>query len=174
MLQKNIIFRFIVMAAMLIAAGCADSIPVIPEETEAGNQPIESAPSDTSTPITTHMILSGLPNLNEPVELSFVASTVKDAKGTEIEIILPEDAVLISGELHWSGNLLVDQPKTIKATIEFTALGNKQIMGKALSTMDNGDVWGDAAYIYFHITENGSFEGFESGDTRDINDASQE
>jgi len=160
------LFHF--LAFMVLLSGCTAAPPQPPMSTSPTAQNLVSQPSDGSTPITTSMTLMGLPGLNETVELVFVASTVIDAPGTEIEIQLPEDASLVSGDLRWTGDLLADQPVTVNALVQFTSYGNKELVGKALSEMENGDVWGDASYIYFHITENGTFEGYgaeEPGDS---------
>lgn len=174
MFQNKKFFQALLLVIVLsILTSCASTPSTGLNTPKPENQPIESAPSNGSTPITTHMTLSGLPVLNESVDITLVTTTVRDAPGTEINLLLPEDAKLLEGELHWSGDLLVDQPVTIKATIQFTTLGNKEIIGKALSTVDNGDTWGDAAHIYFHITDDGSYEGFSTQEDKDSTDSTQ-
>ncbi|MBN1305661.1 MAG: hypothetical protein JXA13_14580 [Anaerolineales bacterium] len=165
------VFLFIVGA--LLVSSCAsprNNTPSINKITTPSishnNQIVTASPSDGSTPITTSLTLSRLPGLNDPVELVFNAETVFEAPGTVIEITLPEDAELAEGHLTWTGNLLPDHPVTIRATIRFTTLGNKEIKGAALCATENGDVWGEASYIYFHILEEGSFEGYTTPDAR--------
>jgi hypothetical protein len=156
-----------ILALMMLLVGCTTAPPPTPLTTTPSAQKLVSQPSDGSTPITTRMTLMGLPGLNESVELVFVASTITDAPDTEIEIQLPEDARLVSGDLRWTGDLLTDQPVTVNALVQFTSYGNKELVGRALSKMENGDVWGDASYIYFHITEKGTFEGYEPQESPD-------
>ena len=122
--------------------------------------PIESKPSAPSTPITVKLILSKAPRLNEPAELTFIISSIENAAATKAAITLPEGTVLVSGNLTWSGDLAANKPETIQAKILFNTEGNKTLTGNALSDQGGGNVWGDAAYIYLHITQAAGFVGF--------------
>jgi hypothetical protein len=133
--------------------------PAPPEQPEASG-PVESAPSGPSTPISARLILSKAPRLNEQADLTFVVTSILEAPGTTATIILPDGAVLVDGDLEWSGDLAPDQPQTLHATIMFEREGNWILEAKALSPLDNGDVWGDAAYIYLNVTEEAGHVGF--------------
>jgi hypothetical protein len=121
---------------------------------------IESAQSNTSTPIGTHLWLASLPQLNEPVEIVLTISSFLDAPDTEAIIILPQGVQLIKGDLHWRGDLQTDTVKTLKAQIVFTTEGNITLEGKALRSLGNGDSWGDSAFIYLYVSESFSQTGF--------------
>lgn len=133
------------------------------EEAETGlspsksAQPIESAPSDAATPITTRLVLAKAPSVNETVALTFTISSILDAPGTSATIILPEGAVLVAGDLAWTGDLKANEPQTVAATISFEREGKWTIEGKALHEVGNGDVWGDAAYIYLTVSDDAHF-----------------
>jgi hypothetical protein len=124
--------------------------------------PIESAPSDPSTPITARLILSKVPKLNEVVNLTFTFSSVLDAPGTSAAILLPDGAVLVDGDLEWAGDLAANNPQSLQARFKFITEGNFTLEAKALRPLDNGDVWGDAAYIYLHVSEESSHVGFST------------
>lgn len=160
MFRKNA-FRLLILVVLVISlTGCAGATTPVSENTKEPH-PIESAASAPSTPITTKMVLSDLPEINEPVDLIFTASVNQwDAPNTKAVVTLPEDAVLIDGELEWGFDLLADESKTFTLTIMFTTLGNKMIEGYARCEKETDIVWGDSAAVFFHITENGSFEGW--------------
>jgi hypothetical protein len=132
-----------------------------PEQPE-GSGPVESAPSNPSTPITVRLTLSKAPRLNEQADLTFIINSALEAPGTTATITLPDGAVLVDGDLGWSGDLVPEQPQTLQATIMFEREGNWAIEGKALCPLDNGDVWGDAAYIYLNVTEEAGQVGFSA------------
>ena len=130
----------------------------LPAQSEFG--PIESMPSDAATPITVKLVLSHAPHLNETTYLTFTISSITDAPGTTAEIILPQGAELLTGSPRWSGDLAANQTYVMLASVKFTAEGNQEIEGKALREVGNGDVWGDAAQIYLHITAEAGYRGF--------------
>jgi hypothetical protein len=127
--------------------------------------PIESKPSDASTPITVKLIMSKAPRLNEEAELTFIISSISDAPATKATIILPEGTDLISGDLEWSGALKAKEPHTMKAMIKFITEGDKTIAAKALYDLGNGDIWGDAAYLYLNSTADAGRVGFQAKPT---------
>ena len=74
-----------VIASILALASCVSRTPISPEAVTPQSErsgPVESAPSDASTPITVRLILSEAPRLNEPVSLTFTISLILDAPGT--------------------------------------------------------------------------------------------
>jgi len=75
-------------------------------------------------------------------------------------ILLPDGAALIDGALEWAGDLAADEPLTLQARIKFVREGNWTIQAKALRPLQSGDVWGDAGYIYLHVSEEAGHVGF--------------
>lgn len=163
--RKLMINSLAIFIGMLMLVGCtsnkgnsssgASQLP----ETQG---PVESKPSDASTPIIVKLTLSKAPRLNEQAELAFIISSVRDAPSIKATLILPDGTNLISGDQEWSGALKANESHTIKATIMFVTGGNKTIEAKALYALDNGDVWGDAAYLYLNTTEESGQVGFSS------------
>ncbi|MBP7999696.1 MAG: hypothetical protein KA314_21165 [Chloroflexi bacterium] len=134
-------------------------------------QTVESGASNPATPITTRLWLPYLPRLNEPVEMVLTFDSILDAPGTTATIILPQGTTLTAGSLEWQGDLAANVSQILTATIVFTTIGDKVLEGKALRPLENGDVWGDAAYIYLHVNETFSQLGFGSSSTPLTNDA---
>ena len=134
---------------------------------EGGFEGMKYVPVETvkevkpSTGMTTKMFFSNSPEINEPIDFVFTVSTIQDAPNTEVLIALPDDAVVVDGELKWSGDILANESKTFTLTIMFTTLGNKEVVGKAHSEKGPDGVMEDASYIHFYITEDGSFEGWQ-------------
>jgi hypothetical protein len=161
--QKHQIFCSIILLSIWVFSGCAgqpteSSDTAIPPTDATG--PIIATSADPSTPLTVELILSKAPRLEEPADLSFTISSVLDAPGTTAEILLPEGAALVDGNLTWSGDLPANQPVQLQATMKFVEEGNWMIEAKARHELESGDVWADAAYIYLHITENKGQVGF--------------
>jgi len=144
-----------------IASPQAEILETVSPPTETP-EAVESAPSDGSTPITVRLILSQVPQLNEPADLTFTVSSVLDAPGTTASILLPEGAVLIDGDLEWAGDLAADEPLILRASIKFVNEGNWTIEAKALRALESGDVWGDAAYVYLYVSEEAGHVGFST------------
>lgn len=166
MFRKNAFGLLILVILVISLVGCAGATIPVPEDTKAPH-PVESAASEASNGIHTKMVLSDLPELNEPVDLVFTVSTTYDAAPkTNITITLPDDAVVVDGEREWVGDLFPNEPKIIKLTIKFTTLGDKMIKGVAFCEWGPEDVGGDYSAIYFHITEDGGFEGWEFDGTK--------
>jgi hypothetical protein len=162
----------ILLSVWVFAGGCAgqpteySDTAISPTDTAISPTdtagPIVATSSDPSTPITVKLILSKAPRLEEPADLAFIVSSVLDAPGTTVEILLPEGSVLVDGNLNWSGDLAANQPIQLQATMKFVKEGNWTIEAKARRDLENGDVWADAAYIYLHVTENTGQVGFST------------
>ena len=153
----------IILLSIWVLIGCAgqvnDSSDTVSPPTDT-TQPIVATSSDPSTPITVQLILSKAPKLEEPADLTYKVSSVLDAPGTTAEILLPEGAVLIDGELTWIGDLEANEPVQLKATMKFVKEGNWIVEAIARRDLENGDVWADAVQIYLHITEDAGQVGF--------------
>jgi len=161
-----VVVAMLVIASGMVLASCSGAPATNPTISSPQQKvtetlgPVESAPSDPSTPITVRLILSKVPQLNELVDLTFIVSSVLDAPNTTATILLPDGAVLVDGDLEWAGDLAANELQILKASFKFITEGNWTIEGKALRPLDNGDVWGDAAYIYLHVSEETSHLGF--------------
>ena len=125
--------------------------------------PIVIPPSaDVRTPITTELMLSHVPLLNETADLLLTISTTVDVEMVEGTFELPDSAELVAGSLEWSGPLTVDQPQELQATIRFIEAGNQTIRARALSPQEGGDIWGDSNTLYLFTSEAEGHVGFEN------------
>ncbi len=127
--------------------------PSGPIEGQHAGQPV--------TPIRTNLLMSHVPLLQESVVLTLTVTATSDASDITAAINLPSGATLLSGEPTWQGALQAGQSQTLTVEIAFHAEGDWPLEGKALSPQPNGDVWGDASYIYLHVAEDGSHLGYE-------------
>ena len=161
--QKHQIFFLIILLCVCVFTGCAGQPTEFSDTTVSPTDidgPIIATSSDPSTPIIFELILSKAPRLEESAELTFTISSVLDAPGTKAEILLPDGAVLMDGNLTWSGDLVANKPVQFQATMKFINEGSWIIEAKARHELESGDIWADAAYIYLHITENKGYVGF--------------
>jgi hypothetical protein len=92
--------------------------------------------------------------------LTLTITATSDASDITAAINLPGGATLLSGESTWQGELQAGQSQTLNVEIVFHAEGDWPLEGKALSPQPNGDVWGDASYIYLHVAEDASHLGY--------------
>ncbi|HSH00901.1 MAG TPA: hypothetical protein VLL52_00190 [Anaerolineae bacterium] len=131
------------------------------EMTTNTSDPIFGVSGDgPQTPITSQLVLSHPPRLEETAELTYTVTTAIQTDNTTIQILLPPGAYLLSGETTWQGTLTPEEAVTLQAIISFAQEGNWTIEAKALSPQENGDVWGDSAYIYLYTSDELSHEGF--------------
>ena len=159
-LLLNLLVALMVSFAFVSCTSITGTKPIEETQSPEVKGSVESAPSNTSTPITVKLIISTAPRVNEQAELTFIISSVLDAPNTKATITLPDGTDLISGDLQWVGDLRANEPQTMKTTIMFTTEGNKTLEAKALCDIGNGDVWGDSAYIYLNTTEESGQVGF--------------
>ena len=168
---RKLISPFLLVAAGLALAACA-ALPAAPtaisptaEPTVASSvapTPVVATSGIPNTPITVQLILSKLPRLNEPAEVTLVVNAADDAPGTTAEIILPAGAAATTGDLTWTGDIAGGGQHTMHATIVFQQEGNFTVEGKALRPAGNGDVWGDLAAIYLNVTAEAGQLGFSN------------
>jgi hypothetical protein len=103
------------------------------------------------SPINVKLSLSHVPAVNETTEITCVVSGDWDLPNTVAEIILPEEATVVSGNLVWNGDVQKDNPISFSATIMFEKTGNRVIKGVARSSIDEENSWSDVDYIFLNI-----------------------
>jgi hypothetical protein len=122
----------------------------------------KSNDADSHTPITVHLSMSKLPRLDEDTEVTCMVSSAADAIDTSASIILPSDALLVSGNTHWNGPLYAGQYISFSATIRFQAEGRKIVRALARHVIDQENSWGDLDTIYINVGTSRSTKGFFS------------
>ena len=98
-----------------------------------------------STPITISVSLSRAPGLNESANVSVTVTSVLDAPGTSVELIVPGG--VIATPANWTVDLAANLPVTFSSSLLFQAAGNLTISARALSSVGPGTVWGDMKSI---------------------------
>ena len=114
------------------------------------------AASDVSTPITVKLTQSKIPLVNEETTLRVEVSSIFDAPGTNIKIILPPEVELISGLLETNIDLQANMPESFETIIKFSQPGNFKITALAHKEIDQDNSWGDMSVLYLTIGEVGS------------------
>ena len=142
--------------ATLVPTGAAPAPGPIEGQSAGAGQP--------QTPITTKLLMSHVPMLQEATALTMTITTTLDAPDMTAVISLHDGATLLSGDATWQGQLQAGQIQTLHAVVQFHTEGDWILQAKALSPQPNGDIWGDASTIYLHVAEDASHLGFEPVD----------
>jgi hypothetical protein len=119
----------------------------------------ERAPS---TPIKVELAISSIPAVNQSTEVTCTVSSIRDAPDTTAQIILPEGAELVSGDLTWQGDLEADKPISFSATIVFKETGSYAIEAVARCEIVKANSWGDIDVSYMHVGVDRSTRGWPS------------
>ena len=80
-------------------------------------------------------------------------NSIFDAPVTNVKIVLPPDAELISGSLEKTIDLKANTPETSEIIIKFTQPGNFKITVLAHKVIDSENAWGDMDVLYLTIGE---------------------
>ncbi len=123
---------------------------------------IASQPShqDPATPIQVRVKLDRLPRSGQTALATCSATTAREAGDTSIDLILPSNVQLVSGNLHWYGTLRPSSPTTLSATVSFQGSGNVKVTCKAYHQVDSKNSWGDLDSAYLSIGASRSEAGF--------------
>ena len=97
--------------------------------------------SSTIGQVTTTLDLSRPPRVGEPIELTWSIVSAKDVKQASVWIdfylmtpgraeatTIPEESILVTGDVHWEGSLQKHTPVSSSATIIFPEEGDWQIV----------------------------------------------
>ena len=115
---------------------------------------------NASTPITAILQMEPLPLIGESAALTCTVSSVFDAPGTSVQIELPADARVISGDPTWHGDILAGNSITLSISIVFTKGGDKAVYCRALRYVNEDETWGDLAEFYANIGSERSILGY--------------
>jgi hypothetical protein len=94
-----------------------------------------------STPITIDLSLSHAPGLNESATVTITVTSIVDAPGTVVELVLPPDVV--STTPSWTVDLLANTPVTLSSSVFVQATGNVTISARAFKAVGAQAAWGD-------------------------------
>lgn len=130
------------------------SLTLIPlTSCDSGEKPLTSLSISLcpSSPINVELSISKLPILNETVELTCKVSSKYNAPNSTAQIKLSNGARLISGNLQWQGDLVVNVPVSFSAQVVFEETGHHTIEAIAQRIIDDKNSWGDLDAIYLDI-----------------------
>ncbi|HKO96196.1 MAG TPA: hypothetical protein VJU86_04350 [Pyrinomonadaceae bacterium] len=122
----------------------------------------KTADFDSKTPLTVHVSLSDLPELNKATEVFCTVSAAADAPDTTTSILLPADAELIAGQKVWRGDLSAGQSISFSATIKFQSYGKKIVRALAKRSISDEESWGDLDTVYLHLGQSQTTKGIYS------------
>jgi hypothetical protein len=94
-----------------------------------------------STPITVDLSLSHAPSLNEWATVTVTVTSVLDAPGTYVELVLPQD--VLASTTNWTVDLTANTPVTFSSSVSSQRAGNLTLSARAIRPASSGAVWGD-------------------------------
>jgi CARDB len=101
------------------------------------------------TPISVELALSQVPGLNEWATLTVTVTSVLNAPGTTVELILPQGVA--APTTTWTVDLAANTPVTVSSPVFNTMIGNLTLSARALRPVASGAVWGDMKSISLTI-----------------------
>ena len=148
---------------MRTTAGIGIAVALLIAMLGCGAPSLAPEPSPAS-PIVLDLVMAKAPRVGEAAIVTCSIKSAFDAPASVATIELPEGAVLLDGNLEWSGDLRQDVPVQLSATIRFVEEGEWVIKAVAKHVIDEQNWWGDEDYIYLTVTEeSGSFESGTAG-----------
>ncbi len=139
-------------SATTLAQSATQSAPTLPPAT----LPPPKASGSPSTPISVELEMSRWPALGDEVEVRLTVQSIEPATNIDATIIAPEGVEVTAGALAMKGDVGPNQPLVLTATLRFTTAADITIIGRALHTLANGDIWGDQAVLYLTIAAPGA------------------
>jgi hypothetical protein len=86
-----------------------------------------------SAPINVELDISGTPSLGQTVYLSLAVTLHTDAPNTTVQILLPDEFVLVAGDLFWNGDLAKNETILLNASVKAVKRGDSIIKASAIS-----------------------------------------
>ncbi|VUT27939.1 MAG: hypothetical protein SYNGOMJ08_00496 [Candidatus Syntrophoarchaeum sp. GoM_oil] len=97
-------------------------------------QPQENKnPIKMGVPMYVNLSVSGIPSLNTVVKLTFTATPLADAPNTTVQILLPDEFVLVVGDVFWNGDLAKSKTIQLNASVKAVKVGDYIIKASAIS-----------------------------------------
>lgn len=154
----------LVLSAVLIAAalsGCVQEVSEIevpqpnvtpPEATPDAAHPQENTiESKIDAPMDVNLSVSGIPSLNTVVKLEFTATPQTNAPNTTVQILLPDEFVLVAGDLFWNGDLIKNETILLNTSVKAVEVGDYVIKASAIS--DGSWTFGKSDSLYISVFE---------------------
>lgn len=101
--------------------------------------------SRPETPISVEIDISHAPGVNDPATVNITVTSIIDAPGTQVELVLPGGAT--ASATSWTVDLLANIPANFTSTITLAEHGNATVSVRAVKAFASGAVWGDMKSI---------------------------
>ena len=98
-----------------------------------------------STPITVSVSLSRAPASSESVNVTVTVTSVLDAPGTLVEMVVPPGVT--AAPANWTVDLTANLPATFSSSLLIQTSGNLTVSARAVRPAGSGTVWGDMKSI---------------------------
>ena len=123
--KQKIKILAVCLSFLFVFIGACTSTPISQDE--------DISSGKLSVPLSVELSIAGIPSLNQPVELVLSITPVVDAPNTAAQIILPEEFILIEGNLTWEGDIDKDDTFTLAVTIKAVEEGDMAIRAQVVS-----------------------------------------
>ncbi len=139
----------LILSATLIAAvvsGCMEEIsdygietPGVTPTSQPNVTPSATQPQENETkskpiaPMDVNLSVSGIPSLNTVTKLMFTVTPLTDAPNTTVRILLPDEFVLVAGDLFWNGDLTKNETILLNTSVKAVKMGDYVIKASAIS-----------------------------------------
>ena len=104
-----------------------------------------------SAPIDVELNISGTPALGQTVNLSVTATPLADAPNTTVQILFPDEFVLVSGDLLWNGDIAKNETIRLNASMKAIMIGDYVIKASAIS--EERWTFGKSDSLYISVFE---------------------
>jgi hypothetical protein len=129
--------------------GISGWVPDTGDEQDRQPQSGELSPN-----IMADLSMSGIPSLDQVVELTFSSKSYIDAKNITMEIFLPEEFALVDGNLTFKGEIPRNKNLQIKALVKPIKTGMWTIKTRVVNYYMEGGNFTNWDYLYVNVSEN--------------------
>lgn len=149
------------LITIVLLSACSN-LPALKPGNQVGGQSPEgiTVKGSSNTPITVTLSMPFAPAVDKDVLVTFAVSSTQDLPGTQVVLVIPETAELLSAQTEWTLDLLAGKTESVQATIRFNSAGEYSIEGYALKDLGGGTVWGDSAAIFLTVGQYSSKFGW--------------
>jgi hypothetical protein len=113
--------------------------------------PTTSIAHKSMSPVNISLDISDLPQLGIPFNLIYTVSSQDDNSDINVEIKIPEGAMVVNGNLTWKGKLSGIKQSSSTIQLKFMKTGKYTIEATASEQIDKGNTWGDSASLFVQI-----------------------
>jgi hypothetical protein len=156
-MNRLVLGTILALSAVLIAVALFGYVHEISEVKTPGPTPSVIQPQENETkskidtPMNVNLSISGIPSLNMVVKLMFTATPLENAPNTTVQILLPDEFVLVAGDLFWNGDLAKNETILLNASVKAVKVGDYVIKASAIS--EGQWTFGKSDSLYISVFE---------------------